>query len=135
MIARVKGKEKEQAKEVAEKVVNAISNGSIWEIPNILDGMSNDWTIELIEDVIKNYKSDNELECFDKYGATCNFNPKYQDGSKYEQENFYFYDDGSGFAYEYDLTTNGELNDLTLMLDFKYEDSNIKTFFDDIHVL
>ena len=97
--------------------------------------MMDDWTVELIHDFFETYKSDNDLECFDKYGVACTFNPKYQDGSKYEQENFYFYTDGSGFGYEYDLTKNGELTDLTLSLVFKYEDSNIKVFFAGLHVL
>ena len=136
MIKRIPGNEKEQAREVAEIIINAIAACDYQLIEKTVDGMGEwDWTIDGIEEYIDTFKSDNELECFDKYGVACNFNPIYKDGSRYEQEKFYFLNDDSGFRYEYDFTTNSDLNDLTLMLNFLYKGEHIEVLFDDIHVL
>ena len=92
----------------------------------------NGWTTALIQELIETYKSDNDV-CFDNYGSICNFNPVYKDGSVYEQESFYPY--SNGFGYNYDFTSNGELNDLTLLLTFTYKGDDIEVSFDDLHVM
>ncbi|MDO4943792.1 MAG: hypothetical protein Q4E74_01170 [Ruminococcus sp.] len=61
----------------------------------------------------------------------CNFRPKYE----YHQLNFYHYDNGSGFWADYDLTTDCELNDLTLQMEFLYDRENLKARLIDLHVM
>ena len=133
MIERIQENEKEQAKEIAKKIVNAISECNYATINGIVDNM-NEWTTEMIQDLIENYKIDNEV-IFDSYSTPCTFNPQYSDGSAYEQEKFYFWTNGQGFGYLYDFTSNGDLNDLTLLLDFYYKESEIEVSFNDLHVL
>ena len=38
-------------------------------------------------------------------------------------------DDGSGFKLDYDLTTDSELMDLSLQLEFLYADKGLKSIF------
>ena len=136
MIARINGSEENQAREIAEKIINAIACGNYVLVEEITDNMGEwDWDAEGLGEFIETFKSDNELECFDKYEVVCNFNVVYKDGSRYEQEKFYHLNDGTGFRYEYDFTTNGDLNDLTLMLNFIYRDDFIEVGFEDVHVL
>jgi len=136
MIKRIQGNEKKQAIEIAGKIINAIADCNYALVGQAVDHMGeNDWTVEDLEEFVENYKSDNELEHFDKYDVICNFNVIYQNGSRYEQEQFFPFNNGQGFRYEYDLTTDGDLNDLTLMLNFTYKDDCIEVSFYDIHVL
>ena len=121
----------DKAREIACKIVNSIADSDFAEIVNTADTMKN-WTAKLIQELIETYQSDNDV-IFDYYGAACNFNPVYKDGSVYEQERFYAYD--RGFGYEYDFTSNGDLNDLTLMLTFTYKGDDIEVSFDDLHVM
>ena len=136
MIERIQGNEESQAKEVARVIVDAIANGDYKLIEETADSMGEGaWTAEDIGELIENFKADNELDCFDTYDTVCKFNPTYLDGSQYKQENFYHFNDGSGFRYEYALTSQGELNDLTLMLIFLYRGDGIEVQFEDLHVL
>lgn len=83
---------------------------------------------ELIEDYLKM----NELPYMDRFEVPCSFNPQYE----YHQLSCYIYNDGSGFHVDYGLTTDGELNDLTLQLDFRFADSGaliVKVL--DVHVM
>lgn len=126
----------EAAKRRVAQVVNAIAEGKYDAIASLVDGMADGWTIALLAGVLEGYKEDNELEGIDAYGEPCSFKPVYGDGSRYEQARFYDYNDGSGFAYEYDLTTDGDLNDLTLMLDFKLREGKPPAMiFSDVHVM
>ena len=125
--------DKAHAKTVAEQIVNAISQCNYAIIQDIVNDMSV-WTTEFIHDLIETYKEDNEVT-FDKYGTPCKFNPQYSCGSVYEQEKFYFWINGEGFGYLYDFTSNGDLNDLTLMLKFYYKGDNIEVEFEDLHVM
>ena len=91
--------------------------------------------LDIFIEAAEHYLEDNELPCYDRYGTPNNFKPNY-DISLYHQLNIYVYDNGSGFRAEYDLTTNGEPNDLTLMIDFLYDENGIlKPYIYDIHVL
>lgn len=47
----------------------------------------------------------------------------------------YEYNDGSGYGAEYDLTSNGELNDFTIMFDFIKGNEGYLVYLTDIHVL
>lgn len=49
---------------------------------------------------------------------------------------FTIYRDGRGFSADYDLTTDGELNDLTLQMEFLFTDANtMNPIFLDVHVM
>jgi len=133
MIKRVKGSEKEQAREVIEKIVNAISEGNYGIIEGLVDNM-NSWTTEFIHEIIESYKEDNEI-VFDKYGTPCSFNPIYMDKSVYQQEKFYYWINAEGFGYVYDFTSNGDLNDLSLLVDFHYKGNEMEVSLSDLHVL
>lgn len=61
----------------------------------------------------------------DEYGVPCDFNPPYE----YSQIAFYDYTDGSGFRLEYDLTTDCELMDLSLQMEFIYTENGLKRRF------
>lgn len=43
--------------------------------------------------------------------------------------------DGSGYHMDYDLTTDGERNDLTILLEFSKEEDRYIIVLDDLHVL
>lgn len=45
------------------------------------------------------------------------------------------YNDGSGYWMDYDLTTNGELNDLTVQIDFLKQEEGYIVVLDDLHTL
>ena len=67
----------------------------------------------------------NGFDSFDEYGAPCNFNLKYE----YSQINFYEFNDNSGFAVDYDLTSNSELTDMCLQIEFLKTDDGLKSVF------
>lgn len=72
---------------------------------------------------------------YDRYDVPCNFQPQY-DKSLYHQFAVYIYDNGTGFAVEYDLITNSEGNDLTLMMAFLFDNhKEIQAYIKGIHVL
>ena len=45
------------------------------------------------------------------------------------------YNDGSGYHMDYDLTTDGEINDLTIQIEFLKEKSGYTVVLDDLHTL
>lgn len=130
----------QEAKTLAEPIVKAIvdciAEATYELIPDYAE-FKDGWTIELLKEVTEAFLEDNELSHYDKYGVPCNFQPKY-DKSLYDQFSIYIFNNanGNGFAVEYDLTTNGELNDLTLKMEFLFEDNNeIKAYIEGVHVL
>lgn len=120
MIKYEVGKEKISAGKIVEQVVNAISEENYSKIAEIVDELDC-WSISEIEECAEGFKSINDLECFDNY--------------EYHQLSFYKWDDGKGMSCDYDLTTDGDLNDLTLMIDFYFEKNMLKSIFKDLHVL
>ena len=130
MVEYKSGSETVQAEKVIEKVVDVISERDYSKISTIVDELNN-WSISLISEIVENFIEDNNLERFDPYKTPCKFKPKYE----YKQLNFYKWDDGRGMSCEYDFTTNGDLNDLTLMIDFYYEGNMLKSIFQDLHVM
>ena len=50
----------------------------------------------------------------DEYGVECNFHPNYE----YSQLQVYEFNDQTGFVVEYQMTSDSELVDLTLQLEF-----------------
>lgn len=89
-------------------------------------------SLELFKECTEGFLKINKLPCFDRYGIPYNFSPN----PEYRQLTVYVYNNGSGFAVDYDFTTNGEINDLTLQMEFLFTESNqIKAYILDAHVL
>ena len=73
----------------------------------------------------------NDFDTIDEYGVECHFNPTYEYGVEchfnptyeYSQLEIYDYDDQTGFAVDYDLTSNSELVDMVLQVEFLYTDN------------
>lgn len=53
----------------------------------------------------------------------------------YTQLNFYHYSNGSGFHVDYDLSSGGELTNMTLQMEFLYEGEGLRPVFLDLHVM
>lgn len=118
------------AREVIKSVVNLLSQKRYKEISAVaeMDILSTEDMKELVNEYLE-LNNFSHIDCFD---AGCNFHPPYA----YHQIEFYHFNDGSGFAVDYDLTTNQELNDLTLQMEFLYEgEIALKARLLDLHVL
>lgn len=118
------------AKPILKNVVDLLAEKDYQGIKKIVE--LENLTTELIAEVVEGYLELNGLSHIDKYEAACNL-PTNQ---AYCQMNGGFYKDNSGFWIDYDLTTDSELNDLTLQMSFLFEKNNqIKPFLLDIHVM
>lgn len=105
------------AEPVVKEVVNCIAEkryADIEKYAKLADLSLPDFT-ELIEGFLEI----NGLPYMDRFDVPCTFNPQYE----YHQLYCIPYKDGSGFHVDYDLTTGGELNDLTLQMDFRFTES------------
>lgn len=67
----------------------------------------------------------NDFDTIDEYGVACNFHPPYE----YSQLEIYDYNDHSGFTVDYEMTSNSELVDMTLQLEFLYTKDGYKVRF------
>lgn len=116
---------KENVIKVIEKVLWSIHNKEYKAIVNHVD----ETEIGDMDSLFQFVQSTLELngyDSIDEYGVPCDFHPKY----KYFQINFYEYDDNSGFAVDYDLTSNSELVDLCLQMKFLYvADGSMRSIF------
>lgn len=102
-----------------------------WPVDPYTDEMST-WTVEDLQEAVDGFLELNELPYMDKFDVPCNFHPQYE----YHQLSCILYKDGHGFAADYGLTTDGELNDLTLQMEFLFTDSNTMTArFLQVHVM
>ena len=63
-----------------------------------------------------------DFDKIDEYGVECNFHPNYE----YSQLQVYEFNNQTGFAVEYQMTSNSELVDLTLQLEFLYNEDGFK---------
>lgn len=70
-------------------------------------------------ELIEGFLEINELPYMDRFEVPCTFKPAYE----YHQLHCIVRNDDSGFHVDYDLTTDGELNDLTLQMDFLFTES------------
>lgn len=75
-------------------------------------------------DMLKKTLELNDFDTIDEYGVACNFHPPYE----YSQLEIYDYDH-SGFAVDYEMTSNSELVDMTLQLEFLYTKDGYKVRF------
>lgn len=125
---------KEDAKKVAEPIVKAVVDCIAEKRYTDIEKYAHFDTISLPDliEAIESYMEYNELPYIDKCDVPCNFKPH----SEYCQFQCYIYKDGSGFKVDYDLTTDKELNDLTLQMGFMYTKSGTLTAsLLDIHVM
>ena len=122
------------AEPIVKEVVNCMADGRYDLIPNHAEFKDERITIEDFKEWAEGYLKVNELSHYDKYGVLNNFQPKY-DKSLYDQFSVYLYNNGTGFQVDYDLTTDSEINDLTLSMEFLFFDNAVKAYIVDIHVL
>ena len=122
------------AEPIVKEVVDCMADGRYDLIPDYADFQDKSVTIDDFKEWSENYLEDNELTHYDKYGVPNTFQPQY-DKSLYHQFSVYIYNDGTGFEVDYDLTTDGEINDLTLIMEFLFHDNGVKAYIVDIHVL
>ncbi|EJG87711.1 hypothetical protein [Streptococcus infantis] len=85
------------------------------------DGSEVDDVKELLEYIDDSLQLNN-FDKIDEYGVECNFHPNYE----YSQLQVYEFSDQTGFAVEYQMTSNSELVDLTLQLEFLYNEDGYK---------
>ena len=116
--------EEEKIIEVITKILKAIRLKKYEEIMDCVDKSEVDDLSDLFECVEKSLEY-NGFGSIDEYGAACNFRPQYE----YSQLSIYEYDNNSGFAVDYQMTSDSELVDLTLQLEFLYTKSGLKTVF------
>lgn len=116
--------EAEKVIEVITKILKAIHLKKYEEIIDYVDESEVDDLNEMFECVEKSLEY-NGFGSIDEYGAACNFRPQYE----YSQLYIYEYDNNSGFAVDYQMTSDSELVDLTLQLEFLYTKSGFKTVF------
>lgn len=55
--------------------------------------------------------------------------------SQNQEIELFAFNDGSGYAMDYDLTTDGEINDLTLQVEFLKKGDGYMVSLDDMHTL
>lgn len=129
MIKYMIEKEKEAIVSFSSEIVDAIAEGNYNLIFEKVDDTRN-WDISLLSEAIESFKEDNDFEKIDKYDVECTFKPNYPNGNQYKQEDIFLFNDNSGFGYEYNLTTNGEPNDLVLNMEFLFEGEYLKVVFE-----
>ena len=108
----------EIAKPIVEAIVNLMAKNDYESMSDLVNNTAED--LADLKDWVNSTLEMNELDGIDAYGVECNFHPQYE----YHQLSAYPFDDESGFAVDYDLTTGGERNDLTLQLEFLKQDND-----------
>lgn len=117
----------EQNKEVAlqtvKDILHVLHEKRYEDLPSCVDEMEWEDTEE-IRECVQGTLDMNGFDAFDEYGVPCNFHPQYE----YHHE-VDFYECFDGFDAEYDLTSDGELVNLRLQLQFLYIDGGLKRIF------
>lgn len=54
---------------------------------------------------------------------------------KYQRIDLIAFEDGSGYHMDYDLTTDGKINDLTIQVEFRKRGNGYCVLLDDLHVM
>ncbi|MBD8034915.1 DUF7668 domain-containing protein [Solibacillus merdavium] len=120
----MKTEDKQYALTVITNILKVMHNKEYENILNYVDESEVDDIGELFFYVQETLNL-NGFDSFDEYGAPCNFNLKYE----YSQINFYEFNDNSGFAVDYDLTSNSKLTDMCLQIEFLKTDDGLKSVF------
>ena len=118
---------KEKVIDVITNILKAIHLKKYEDIMNYVDESEIDDLNEFFGYVEKTLEL-NDFDTIDEYGVECNFHPPYE----YSQLEIYDYDNQTGFAVDYDLTSNSELVDMRLQLQFLYTDNGYTVRFLDV---
>ncbi len=105
------------AKPIIKEIVNCIAEKRYADVEKYAE--FEDLSLSDFEELIDGFLEINELPYMDRFEVPCTFNPAYE----YHQIHYIIYNDGRGFHVDYDLTTDKELNDLTLQMDFLFTES------------
>ena len=121
----------QEAKSIAEpivkEIVNCISSGEYEHICRFAK-YNNGFTDNLIKELLEEYLTVNELTHYDNYDIPFTGNRSRLD--------VYVFDNENGFAVDYDMSTDGKPNDLTLQMQFLSDgNGGYEAFVDDCHVL
>lgn len=112
---------KQEAEQLAEpvvkEIVNCISEKRYADIEKYAE--FEDISLSDFTESVEGFLEINELPYIDRFEVPCTFTPQY----KYHQLSCIVYRDERDFHVDYDLTTDGELNDLTLQMDFLFTES------------
>ena len=109
---------KEKVIDVITNILKAIHLKKYEDIMNYVDESEIDDLNEFFGYVEKTLEL-NDFDTIDEYGVECNFHPPYE----YSQLEIYDYDNQTGFAVDYDLTSNSELVYMLLQVEFLYSDN------------
>ena len=118
---------KEKVIDVITNILKAIHLKKYEDIMNYVDESEIDDLNEFFGYVEKTLEL-NDFDTIDEYGVECNFHPPYE----YSQLEIYDYDNQTGFAVDYDLTSNSELVYMMLQVEFLYTDNGYTVRFLDV---
>lgn len=119
-------KTKESAINILKNILFFLHNKDFKSIMSIISDSEIDDLEEYLNEYFIGTLEENGYTTIDEYGVKCSFNPPYQ----YSQLDIYDYNDGSGFLLEYAMTSNGDLVDMSLQLEFLYtENKDTKCIF------
>lgn len=117
---------KESAINVLKNILFLLHNKDFKSIKSIISDSEIDDLEEYLNEYLQGSLELNGYDTIDQFGVKCLFNPPYQ----YSQLDIYDYNDGSGFLLEYAMTSNGNLVDMSLQLEFLYtENKTVKCIF------
>ncbi|GAB3532972.1 hypothetical protein GCM10027443_17550 [Pontibacter brevis] len=123
---------KEQATKFIKDWTRLLSEGKFQEAIDLLDHSVNEksdlvWTKETLKEAFLDYG---------EIGRMPIINDPYLMGSEGDIIDFYKYDDGSGWAVDYDIPLDGERGDLTAQFSFKKASGEMYSIFlQDLHAL
>ncbi len=119
---------KTEAIEVCKKILTALHTNKFSNVTSLVDESEIEDLEDFLSEFLHGTLEENGFDAVDEYGAECSFKPNYE----YSQLTIDEYDDKSGFYLDYEMTSDGELVDLILQLEFIYEDDGIKSIFKNI---
>lgn len=110
--------------------VNLLSEGRYEEAVQLLDlplgATEVHWNAGLLKDLINDYAG---------LSVALPVNDPHLMDEDGEKIYFYFYNDASGFAVDYDVPVSGEWSDLTARFSFKKKGDQFCVYLEDVHVL
>ncbi|MFS9271944.1 hypothetical protein QM457_07535 [Streptococcus timonensis] len=113
--------DEEKVIEVLKKILRAIHLNNYRDIMDCVDGSEVDDVRGFLEYIYDSLQLNN-FDKIDEFGVECKFHPNYE----YSQLQVYEFNDQTGFAVEYQMTSDSELVDLTLQLEFLYQEDGYK---------
>lgn len=125
MIYTEKGKEQECFIDFVEKALEILAQEKYHDFLAVFDSSR----ISTEEDLIS------ALQYLDETRPVLKIDDPKQVKSKNQEIYLSTFRDGSGYYMDYDLTTNGEINDLTLQIEFLKKGDGYIVSLDDLHAL